>query len=69
MLRGYRFPGVPTIRNEIIQHLFNLCNITTEGDILTNEEERPVADSNVLADLLFGIPTKPQDRKVIAMFY
>jgi hypothetical protein len=64
VLRSYRFPGVPTIRNEIIQYLFELCCFSPEGVALSNEEGRPVADSNALADLLFGIPTKPQDRKV-----
>ncbi|KAJ1418197.1 WD40-repeat-containing domain protein [Ochromonadaceae sp. CCMP2298] len=75
VLRSFRFPGAPPLRTETIQFLFGLCAEEMQGGQggqggrggqmqgSLNEAGRPVADPNVLTDLLFGFPTTNRDRR------
>lgn len=63
MLRSFNFPGIAPIRQEVIQFIFNLCNVNEEGAAFRNEEGRLVANHNVFIDLIFGIPVNRKDVK------
>eukprot|EP01038_Epipyxis_sp_PR26KG_P015669 gene15669-21194_t len=54
LLRSYTFPGASKIRSETIKFLFELCSISDDGETFVNQQEEPIATSNILVDLIFG---------------
>jgi hypothetical protein len=59
VLRSFSFPGTSPIRNETIQYFFDLCSHTISGNIVMNEEGRPVADASHFIELIFGGKSDP----------
>jgi hypothetical protein len=55
VLRNYQFPGTIPLKIETAQFLFDLCSYDSYQQIrIINEEQRPVADINILIGLIFN---------------
>jgi hypothetical protein len=57
VLRSFKAPGAPSVRVEVLEYLFTLCEVGTEtvaGVGSAGELSRPVADPKLLVPLVFG---------------
>ena len=61
-MKSWNFPGIPPLRDEVIQFLFDLCSVNSGYD----EQGYKIANRNVLIDLVFGSSEESKEREVIA---